>query len=69
VALGAKEAPLGLPTAWASKSRGVEMALQPQNANALVHQLADREINHVAIIAHSARWLHMSLVGFPIVTI
>jgi hypothetical protein len=33
----------------------VEMALQPQNADALVHQFADREINHVAMIPYLAR--------------
>jgi hypothetical protein len=39
----------------ASQSRWVEMTLQPQNADAIVHQFADREINHVVMLPHLAR--------------
>jgi hypothetical protein len=65
--LGAKEAPLGVPTVWARQSGGVEMALQPQNADALAQQFADREINHVAIVPYLARWLHMSQIFMRVV--
>ena len=47
VALHAKGAAVGAPTVWADKAVGVEMPLQPEQAQAIIKQLRDGKINHV----------------------
>jgi hypothetical protein len=60
VALCAAQAPSGVPTAWAGQPLGVEVTFQPEAADAIVHELGAWKLNPAAIIAHLARWLHMS---------
>jgi hypothetical protein len=57
VALCVEQAPYRLPTVRASQAMRLEMTFQPHGANAIVHQLGDREINHAPMIVHPARWL------------
>ena len=53
--LGAEQAPFGVPTARAYEPLGVEIPLQPEGADAIIHQLGNREINHAPSLAHPAR--------------
>jgi hypothetical protein len=38
----------------------------PYRANAVIQKLVDWEVYHAAMIPHSARWLHMSLIHYSI---
>jgi hypothetical protein len=59
VALGAEEVPCAAATVRACQPLAVEVTFQPAGADAIVHQLADRKVNHTAMIAHPARGLYM----------
>jgi hypothetical protein len=39
----------------ASEPIWIQMTLQPDEADAVIQQFCDREINHISIIPHSAR--------------
>lgn len=60
VALCTEQMLCTVPTARACPPMAVEMTFQPESANALVHELGNREINHAVMITHPARWLYMS---------
>jgi hypothetical protein len=60
VTLCAEQTPRSVPTVGAGQPLRVEVTFQPAAAEALVHELGDRELNHAAIIADPTRWLHMS---------
>ncbi len=49
-----------IPTPRAYQPLRVEVTFQPDEADAIVHELGNRELNQRLIISHLARWLHMS---------
>jgi hypothetical protein len=53
--LGPEEAPCAAATVRAPPPLGVEVTFQPEGADAIIQQLADRKVNHAAMIAHLAR--------------
>ncbi len=60
MALVTEQPPRGAPAVRACQPIGVEVAFEPQSAEVIIQELGDREVNHVAMIPHPARWLHMS---------
>jgi hypothetical protein len=58
--VGAEQAALGGPTMWARQPVRVEVTFEPKEANAGIHEFADRKVYHAPIIPYPARWLHMS---------
>ena len=55
-----EEPPLGAPTVRTFHALGMEVAFQPAGTSVIVEQVGNRKVDHVAIIPHRARWLHMS---------
>jgi hypothetical protein len=55
VALGAEPAPRRIPTPRAYQPLRVEVTFQPDEADAIVHELGNRELNHIRMISHPAR--------------
>jgi len=58
VFLLAEQAAIGAPTLGAGKSLWVEVALQPDHANAGIEQLSYRKVNHIAMIPHRTLATH-----------
>ncbi len=54
----AEQAAIGAPTLGAGKSLWVEVALQPDHANAGIEQLSYRKVNHIAMIPHRTLATH-----------
>ena len=46
----AKQAAIGAPTAWAGETIRMEVALQPDHANARIEQVGDRKVYHATMI-------------------
>ena len=55
-----EESALGAMTVRACKPLRMQVTLQPDEADAVIQQFGNREINHIGMIPRSARWLHMS---------
>jgi hypothetical protein len=58
--LCAEQAPLGVPTMWASQPLRVEVAFKPKRANAVIQEFTYRKVYQASMVPHPARWLHMS---------
>ena len=56
----AEQPPLQAPAVRPPQAIRVEMAFQPNTADAIVQQVGDGEDDHVVILPHVARWLHLS---------
>jgi hypothetical protein len=64
LALCTEQTPFGVPTEGTRQPLWVEVMCQPTRAMAIIQERGDREVNHVAIIRHPVRWLHMSPSSF-----
>jgi hypothetical protein len=57
---GGTWSPVGAAAAGAEEPARMQVALQPDEADAIIQEVAYRKVNHTPTIPHSARWLHMS---------
>jgi hypothetical protein len=60
VALYTEEPAIWAPAVRALQAPRVGVALQPEGTAVIVQQVGDWEVDHLVILSHVARWLHIS---------